>query len=351
MSQLEESYFTFPSLDEEKVWSIATSFQKEMTRLEIYIKTITPQELLNLIVSLPPSVIYLHFSFSQLNLDIIQTLIDCLSHHPSTQSFELNKYRQIDVEEMQLISKLLTLSNIEKMELTSNYIGAEETRIFSQALGKNSTLKELVFAWNSIGEEGAKALAHALKVNTALRILDCGMNGISSKGFQDIAQALTVNSTLLEIQLHWNTLGVKGAEMLAQVFKENTPLLRVFITRNKIEDEGLKYIACALHFNDTLEILDLRYNRLTKHGLEYLINTFEKNKTLQRVDIEELPNHDENFKILSKQIKQLFKRNRRILKTRRKMVAIQLFKNKKNRDIEYHILSSLIFPMAGFEAE
>jgi len=349
MSQSEDTYFTFPNIDEEKVWSIATTSGQEITRLEIYIKSITSNELKNIITSLPQSVKSLHFSLSYLNSDISQTLVECLSNHPSTQSFELNKYRQIGIEEMYMISNLLSLPNMEKLELSSNYIGIEETRIFAQALGKNSTLKELDFSWNSIGDEGARALAQALLTNSSLRILNCGMNGISTKGFHHIAHALTIHSTLLEIQLHWNILNSQGAELLAQVLKENTPLLRVFIPRNRIGDKGVQSIADALKHNDTLELIDLRYNGITKQGLEYLVDTFQINKTLQRVDIDEIFEQD----FCKTQIQQLLKRNKRILQTQRKIVNIQIFETFSKRlgkNIEYYLLPSLIFPMIGLSS-
>jgi Ran GTPase-activating protein (RanGAP) involved in mRNA processing and transport len=348
---MSQSYFTFPNIDEENVWSIATISKNIITRLEIYIRSATSTDLKQLLTSLPHTMEYLHFSLCYLDSDISQTLVDCLSNHPSTQSFEMNKYRKIGVEEMYFISTLLSLPNVEKFEISSNYIGIEQTRIFAQALG-NSTLKELIFSWNSIGDGGVSNLAQALEANHSLRILDCGMNGISSKGFYPLAETLKINSTLLEIQLHWNNLGSQGAELLAQVIKQNKSLVRIFIPRNKIGDIGVDAIADALQYNDTLEMIDLRYNGISKQGLRYLRDSFQKNKTLRQMDLDETCDKD-IFKILTRDIQQLLKRNERILQSQCKITGIQIFETfaqRLHKDIEYYLLPSLIFPMIGLSS-
>ncbi|XP_052825308.1 F-actin-uncapping protein LRRC16A isoform X3 [Octopus bimaculoides] len=84
---------------------------------------------------------------------------------------------------------------IESLSLADSKLKGDTTLVIN-ALGSNSTLKELDISGNSMEDVGARMLAKALQINNKLQTIIWDRNGTTIQGFQDIADALEENYVL-----------------------------------------------------------------------------------------------------------------------------------------------------------
>ncbi|CAI9715302.1 Hypothetical predicted protein [Octopus vulgaris] len=84
---------------------------------------------------------------------------------------------------------------IESLSLADSKLKGDTTLVIN-ALGSNSTLKELDISGNSMEDVGARMLAKALQINNKLQTIIWDRNGTTVQGFQDIADALEENYVL-----------------------------------------------------------------------------------------------------------------------------------------------------------
>lgn len=84
---------------------------------------------------------------------------------------------------------------IESLSLADSKLKGDTTLVIN-ALGSNTTLKELDISGNSMEDVGARMLAKALQINNKLQTIIWDKNGTTVQGFQDIADALEQNYVL-----------------------------------------------------------------------------------------------------------------------------------------------------------
>ena len=133
-----------------------------------------------------------------------------------------------------VIASLITSNTATKsLNLQCNRIGDDGAGHLSEALKKNSTLKDLNRA-SYIGAEGAKHFSEALKMNSTLKELQLSANNIRPSGAMHLSEALKKNSTLQTLDLNDNALcGIQngqgtytaaGIAKIAEMLKVNTTL-------------------------------------------------------------------------------------------------------------------------------
>ncbi|GAB1597646.1 uncharacterized protein LOC115210256 [Argonauta hians] len=84
---------------------------------------------------------------------------------------------------------------IESLSLADSKLKGDTTLVIN-ALGSNTTLKELDISGNNMEDVGARMLAKALQINNKMQTIIWDKNGTTVQGFQDIAEALEQNYVL-----------------------------------------------------------------------------------------------------------------------------------------------------------
>jgi len=166
-----------------------------------------------------------------------------------------------------LVSSLLPLTGLAKLDLNYNSIGDDGAKQVAQLIQDGSSLTFLDLVKNSIQAPGVQALAEALGKNRSLKALHLGMNQIGDEGLMHLAGALTTNETLLTLDIEVNQIGAKGVEELAVVLTDfNRTLTAINLQDNQIGDEGAVALAKVLEHSETLGMLDIRTNQITGFG-------------------------------------------------------------------------------------
>lgn len=197
--------------------------------------------------------------------------------------------------------------------LSDNNIGPKGAEALAKVLErKDTTLRTITLGNNNLGSEGAAAIAAALKVNDVLTSVTFDNNNIGLDGVTAIAEALKVNGTLLSIDLATNNLGYGGAVAIAKALEENKTLTSFDLSGNKLNPEGAVAIATALEKNKTLTTMDLGDNNLGPEGVTAIAKSLEKNTILTDLIGEEVDDHPEIQRLLTRNREELVKRNQRI---------------------------------------
>jgi Ran GTPase-activating protein (RanGAP) involved in mRNA processing and transport len=163
-----------------------------------------------------------------------------------------------------------------------------------------------------------------------------------------IARALQHNTTLLDLRFLStnNEFGPPVAAVLANALKVNRGLQTFGLPDHNIRDEGARLLAEMLRVNTTLQRMDLSRNNIGQPGMDALARALEKNTTLMDLDLRD------NLSETSRSIDTMLQRNRTLYRERCKLCGLALFLRVQHRgvecveDVEYQIVSSLIFPMA-----
>mmetsp|Transcript_42082 Transcript_42082/g.82329 ORF Transcript_42082/g.82329 Transcript_42082/m.82329 type:complete len:258 (+) Transcript_42082:242-1015(+) len=136
----------------------------------------------------------------------------------------------------------------------------------SEALAKNTVVKELVLVNCGIGDRGCESLQAALAVNTTLAVINLEKNTISATGASSLAMGLKNNSGVREINLMNQTQGRwtdRCLDDFLQMFETNVSLTKIvwrlesrksfainkMITRNNEIDRRVK---SNLDYDDVL---------------------------------------------------------------------------------------------------
>jgi Ran GTPase-activating protein (RanGAP) involved in mRNA processing and transport len=169
-------------------------------------------------------------------------------------------------------------SVVDKLDLSSNQLGAEEAGIFAHVLLSNQNLKSLDLSYNKIGDAGALELAVALRQNSTLHLLNLMSNKISSVG----AGALAYEN-LKSLDLSYNNIGDAGALELAVALRQNNTLELLDLISNGIHSDGASALADALVENDALKDLALRHNSIGDDGATSIAEMLSRNESIEKV--------------------------------------------------------------------
>lgn len=164
------------------------------------------------------------------------------------------------------------------------FVGSYATGVWiSEALKKNTSLKQLEVVHNHLGDKGARALTDMIKINTSLESLDISGNSIGFEGGEAIALALNQNkkSSLKCLNLAFNHLGDRGCKAIASAIDEKSTLTTLTLEGNGIGDA----LAIALCRNKSLENLGLLENFITDTGCQYIATALRGKSSLCTLDI------------------------------------------------------------------
>ncbi|KAK7492243.1 hypothetical protein BaRGS_00016540, partial [Batillaria attramentaria] len=89
-------------------------------------------------------------------------------------------------------------SGLESLSLADSKL-KQDTACVINALGSNTSLREIDLSGNQMGDYGARMLSKALQINTHLHTVVWDKNAITAQGFEDIAEALEKNYTLAKM--------------------------------------------------------------------------------------------------------------------------------------------------------
>jgi hypothetical protein len=120
-------------------------------------------------------------------------------------------------------------SVVEKLDLSSNKLGAKKAGIFARVLLANQNLKSLDLSNNDIPAAAAIELAVALRQNNTLELLALNLNQIGSAGASALADALVPNDALKDLDMQSNAIGDDGAISIAEMLTRNETIEKVCI--------------------------------------------------------------------------------------------------------------------------
>lgn len=138
---------------------------------------------------------------------------------------------------------LLTLI---QLDLSSNPLRADGTKILVGNLKSSRALTELNLSKTECGDEGAKHIGELLKAPVPLAILNVADNKISNAGLQPIAEGLKEHKTLFELKLSNNSISGEGLNFLADCLLDNHSLTKLVLAHPSLpiyRNNGLQYPA------------------------------------------------------------------------------------------------------------
>ena len=218
-------------------------------------------------------------------------IFDCLKEDNTLQCLKLSSNKiftdkSSHIASLMMITKAIQINtNIQKLDMSNDFISDDGMAIISDAFIINESLKEVNLGGNSITQQGAKSLSEAIQVTKILQILDLSYNRISDDGAAAISDSLKINVSLQELNLQSNNITTEGIKMIAEAIQVNTTLQKLDLSWNKISDDGAAAISDSLKINVSLQELNLQSINITNEGIKLIAEAIQVNKTLQKLDL------------------------------------------------------------------
>ena len=194
-----------------------------------------------------------------------------------------------------LISHILSLKNLSKLNLQMNNITDKEIKsIINFVKDNNTPLKNLVLKNNKITPEGSIYIADLIKFSKTLKILDLSFNELKSEGVKNIFNSLINNYTLEQLFLNGNKCNDYCAEDIFNILinsnslsslRKNKTLKYLYLNENKIDSNAFKNLANYLQFNKTLKILEMKSSRINDESLDNIMKIFGINYSLEKINL------------------------------------------------------------------
>ena len=174
-----------------------------------------------------------------------------------------------------------TYSSLQRVDVSSNYLGNKGAEAIANILKQCSLLLELNVASNHIGSDGAMALAKALKTCTKLEKLVFHSNDIGTEGVQSLAKSMEHWTNFTSLDVSSNSLTSEAAKVLAIGLKKcpSHTFQQLHIRNNEISDSGFKSLASSVKKCTTL---DISSNRISSTGLKAIAGHL---RSIKRLDI------------------------------------------------------------------
>jgi len=185
------------------------------------------------------------------------------------------------------IIKLTNLLNdsectLQKLFLSSNYIGDEEVSILSKCFEKNQSLKKLDLSYNSILDKGIISLAKSLLNNTTLKKLILANNFIGNDGISTFCEILknTPNDKFTKLDFSSNNYSDQGLISFSEFLKKHTTNQHLIITVKIGKDYQRKFLENCKSLNN-LKVINFNQVDLFSENIQYLANIISNNKNLK----------------------------------------------------------------------
>ena len=106
-------------------------------------------------------------------------------------------------------------------------LGPQGSKVVSEGINSNNSLRVLEVAHNGILDAGCIALSAMLADNTCLAVLDLSDNSIGSAACHTLARMLERNNTIQALILNNNPLGVNGGASVIQALASSSSLTHI----------------------------------------------------------------------------------------------------------------------------
>ena len=209
---------------------------------------------------------------------------------------------------LSLISHILSLKNLSKLNLQMNSIDDKEIKsIVNYIKENNSPIKTLILKNNKITSEGSVSIVDLIKFSKTLKVLDLSYNELKSEGVKKICNGIIVsNSTscleqlflngnkcndycaddifnllvnnnvkkLKLLSLSVNFFSNKGIDKILSSLRKNNYLEKLYLGENKIDAKAFSNLVNYLKFNRALKILEIKSSRINDESLNEIIKVF-----------------------------------------------------------------------------
>jgi Ran GTPase-activating protein (RanGAP) involved in mRNA processing and transport len=209
---------------------------------------------------------------------------------------------------LSLISHILSLKNLSKLNLQMNSIDDKEIKsIVNYIKENNSPIKTLILKNNKITSEGSVSIVDLIKFSKTLKVLDLSYNELKSEGVKKICNGIIVsNSTscleqlflngnkcndycaddifnllvnnnvkkLKLLSLSVNFFSNKGIDKVLSSLRKNNYLEQLYLGENKIDAKAFSNLVNYLKFNRALKILEIKSSRINDESLNEIIKVF-----------------------------------------------------------------------------
>ena len=209
---------------------------------------------------------------------------------------------------LSLISHILSLKNLSKLNLQMNSIDDKEIKsIVNYIKENNSPIKTLILKNNKISSEGSSSIVDLIKFSKTLKVLDLSYNELKSEGVKKICNGIIVsNSTscleqlflngnkcndycaddifnllvnnnvkkLKLLSLSVNFFSNKGIDKILSSLRKNNYLEQLYLGENKIDAKAFSNLVNYLKFNRALKILEIKSSRINDESLNEIIKVF-----------------------------------------------------------------------------
>ena len=202
---------------------------------------------------------------------------------------------------LSLISHILSLKNLSKLNLQMNSIDDKEIKsIVNYIKENNSPIKTLILKNNKISSEGSASIVDLIKFSKTLKVLDLSYNELKSEGVKKICNGIIVsNSTscLEQLFLNGNKCNDYCADDIFNLLVNNNvkKLKLLSISVNFFSNKGIDKILSSLRKNNYLEQLCLGENKIDSKAFSNLVNYLKFNRTLKILEIKSSRINDESL--------------------------------------------------------
>ena len=192
---------------------------------------------------------------------------------------------------LSLISHILSLKNLSKLNLQMNSIDDKEIKsIVNYIKENNSPIKTLILKNNKITSEGSVSIVDLIKFSKTLKVLDLSYNELKSEGVKKICNGIIVsNSTscLEQLFLNGNKCNDYCADDIFNLLVNNNvkKLKLLSLSVNFFSNKGIDKILSSLRKNNYLEQLYLGENKIDSKAFSNLVNYLKFNRTLKNLEI------------------------------------------------------------------
>ena len=202
---------------------------------------------------------------------------------------------------LSLISHILSLKNLSKLNLQMNSIDDKEIKsIVNYIKENNSPIKTLILKNNKITSEGSVSIVDLIKFSKTLKVLDLSYNELKSEGVKKICNGIIVsNSTscLEQLFLNGNKCNDYCADDIFNLLVNNNvkKLKLLSLSVNFFSNKGIDKILSSLRKNNYLEQLCLGENKIDSKAFSNLVNYLKFNRALKILEIKSSRINDESL--------------------------------------------------------
>lgn len=217
---------------------------------------------------------------------ILKRLCDGLASNRSLRSLNLSK-NGIGSWGGALLSEACVHTNLERLDLSLNYLSDQGIRDFARYLDSKSkapTLLSLDIGSNMFGGIGFGNLADKLSRNFTLQQLRLDGNSLGGKRLITLKNFLPC-SAIQRLSLRNCELDDESIEMIKHGIKKNKSLSSLDLSKNFIYAKGVRVLVDGLFGHPTLSSLNLGSNRVGDQCVDSLIQLLNNDHKLQFLDL------------------------------------------------------------------